>query len=128
MITLEPEEWDAVNSRAFQRLRRIKQLALTDLVYPGAVHSRFDHSLGVRHVARRLAAELGLSEHERAVVCVAALCHDVGHGPFSHVSEQVADELSGKHGVHEKVSAMILRHDEELRKHSVTASVTRQRP
>lgn len=115
MIELRPEEWAAVDAPVFQRLRSIRQLAMTHLVYPGTMHTRFEHSIGVRSVAGRLAAKLRLGEEEQRVVCVAALLHDVGHGPFSHVSEQVIDELSGVHGVHEAVSVHIMRHDPDLR-------------
>jgi uncharacterized protein len=114
LITLGPEEWKAVDTRWFQRLRSIRQLAMTDLAYPGAVHSRFEHSIGVRHVAGRLADALGIDGDDRHVVLVAALLHDVGHGPFSHVSEQVIDERAGADGVHEAISAAIIRSDEEL--------------
>jgi putative nucleotidyltransferase with HDIG domain len=116
LIRLQPDEWKVVDTARFQRLRSIRQLAMTHLVYPGAVHTRFEHSLGVRHVADQLAAALGLEEDsdDRKVVRCAALLHDVGHGPFSHVSEQVIDERAGVGGVHEAISAEILRSDQEL--------------
>src|SRR3954453_6554009 len=98
MIELSPEEWAAVDTPVFQRLRRVRQLAMTHLVYPGALHTRFEHSIGVRHIAHRLAESIGLDKDEREVVETAALLHDVGHGVFSHVSEQVIDELSGADG------------------------------
>lgn len=114
-VTLAAEEWEAVNSPVFQRLRRIGQLAMTHLVYPGATHTRFEHSIGVRHVAWRLAEQLGLTEDERRPVLYAALLHDVGHGPFSHVSEQVLDQVSGVENVHEAISVALIRTDPTLR-------------
>lgn len=114
MIELSPREWAAVDTTIFQRLRRVRQLAMTHLVYPGALHTRFDHSIGVRYIARRLAQSLGLGEREREIIQAAALLHDVGHGVFSHVSEQVIDELSGADGVHEAVSVAIMRTNNEL--------------
>jgi HD superfamily phosphohydrolase len=114
-IGLTDLEREIVNSSAFQRLRRIKQLAWTDYVYPGASHSRFEHSLGVMHLASRLyeavvrASEDTLREAFRytdaglsrdwQIVRLAALLHDIGHGPFSHATE---DLLPVK--VHEKSS------------------------
>ncbi|OPX78405.1 MAG: deoxyguanosinetriphosphate triphosphohydrolase-like protein [Methanosaeta sp. PtaB.Bin039] len=70
-----------------QRLRWIRQLGLASLVYPGACHSRFEHSLGTYHLAVGLADRLELAEDERLLVGAAALLHDIGHGPFSHASE-----------------------------------------
>jgi hypothetical protein len=114
MIGLSAAEWNAVDTPVFQRLRRVRQLAMTHLVYPGALHTRFEHSIGVRHIARRLAGSIGLSRDDGEVVQTAALLHDVGHGVFSHVSEQVIDDLSGADGVHEAVSVAIMRTDPDL--------------
>ena len=114
MVALAPAEWAAVDTPVFQRLRRVRQLAMTHLVYPGALHTRFEHSIGVRHIAGRLSESIGLSDEDRDIVQVAALLHDVGHGVFSHVSEQVIDELCDAEGVHEAVSVAIMRTDEAL--------------
>jgi HD superfamily phosphohydrolase len=73
----------------FQRLRRIHQMGFAWLVYPGAEHSRFGHALGAFHLAGRVAAALDLPPRVARHVKVAALLHDVGHGPFSHSWEQV---------------------------------------
>jgi HD superfamily phosphohydrolase len=100
-----------VDTPVFQRLRGIRQLAMTHLVYPGAVHTRFEHSIGVCHVSGRLTGRLKLDPDETHVVRAAALLHDVGHGPFSHVSEQVIDDLAGVRGVHEAISAYLIRND-----------------
>ena len=72
-----------------QRLRWIKQLGLAHLVYPGANHTRFEHSLGSYHLAGLLSRHLGLDEADGTEIQAAALLHDVGHGPFSHVTERV---------------------------------------
>jgi HD superfamily phosphohydrolase len=89
---------DLINTREVQRLRRIKQLGLTELVFPGANHSRFAHSLGVLHTARLFLDQLEriggrpLDMEHRAFLLAAALLHDIGHGPFSHVFEQVTGQ------------------------------------
>jgi HD superfamily phosphohydrolase len=115
MIELTRDEWAAVDTPVFQRLRSVRQLAMTYLVYPGALHTRFEHSIGVRYVARQLGEALKLTSEQQTVVQAAALLHDVGHGVFSHVSEQVIDENSGADGVHEAVSVAIMRRDPALR-------------
>ena len=76
----------------FQRLRRISQLGLTYLVYPGANHTRFQHALGAYHLMGRAVAELKsksveISDEEAIAVRIAILLHDLGHGPFSHALE-----------------------------------------
>jgi uncharacterized protein len=80
-----------IRAPSFQRLRRIRQLGFANLVYPGAEHSRFGHSLGVVHVARTIlqSLRLELSVSDRMEVLCAALLHDIGHGPFSHAIETV---------------------------------------
>ena len=125
-ITLDEWEWEIINQPAFQRLRRIRQLGLTDYVYPGAVHTRFEHSLGVMHVATRLydalvarSGELLKSElrynddglrRDRRIVRLAALLHDVGHAPLSHVSEDLMPTTpNGAHYRHEDYTAAIIR-------------------
>lgn len=84
-----------VDTREFQRLRRIRQLGLAHFAYQGAEHSRFTHSLGALHLATRILAKLGLNYHipdeARLAVQCAALLHDVGHGAFSHVLESILD-------------------------------------
>jgi HD superfamily phosphohydrolase len=76
-----------ISTPQMQRLRWIKQLGLANLVYPGANHTRFEHSLEAYHLARVLADHLGLDEVEKLKVGAAALLHDVGHGPLSHATE-----------------------------------------
>src|SRR4051812_12693180 len=82
-----------INASEFQRLRRIRQLGLASLAYPGADHSRYSHSLGVMETARKIIAQLRrnftITEEDETVVLAASLLHDLGHGPFSHVFERV---------------------------------------
>ena len=89
-LTLEP-----VDTEVFQRLRYVRQLGWTYLVYPGATHSRFEHALGTHHLSRRTLALLceaedaaSIGEVDQAIVRSAALLHDVGHYPFSHALEE----------------------------------------
>jgi HD superfamily phosphohydrolase len=86
-ITIDDTECEIIDSGPFQRLRGIHQLALARQLYPGATHSRFEHSLGVYHIASRMCEQLGIGGDDRRRVRQAALLHDIGHGPFSHVSE-----------------------------------------
>ena len=92
-ITLYPHEFRLVDSPVFQRLRRIRQLAGAHLVYPGAQHSRFEHSLGTMHIASQAANVLKekgyLNSKDSENIRMAALLHDIGHGPFSHLFEEV---------------------------------------
>jgi len=108
--------FELVQTRAVQRLRRIRQLGFANLVYHGAEHTRFTHSLGVVHVARRMftALEEEFTDDERAEVLAAALLHDVGHGPFSHAIEKVTDVD------HETYSAQLIE-DPETEVHQVLA-------
>jgi HD superfamily phosphohydrolase len=121
-VKLADDEREVVNSRPFQRLRYIHQLALTYLVYPGATHRRFEHSLGVMELAtrifdvvtapgnvppelRELLPELTNSDHLRSwrkILRAAALTHDLGHLPFSHAAEK---ELLPPDCTHETLSA-----------------------
>ena len=89
--------YDIIEHRFFQRLRRIKQLGLTDYVYPGAVHTRFQHTLGAVHLLSSAVQVLRLknvdiSAEEEEAVMLAILMHDIGHGPFSHTLENVIVE------------------------------------
>lgn len=86
--------WDVIGTKEFQRLRRIRQLGTTYLVFHGAEHSRFQHSLGVYEIVRRIVDDVFTGrtewrEEERLVTLCAALLHDLGHGPFSHAFENV---------------------------------------
>lgn len=93
----------------YQRLRRILQMALAHLVYPGAMHTRLSHSLGAYHLMRLALQELcdkgvKITGEEKTAACLAILLHDIGHGPFSHSLENIlADGVS-----HEDISALIM--------------------
>ena len=107
--------WNIIQTPEFQRLRRIKQLGFSEFVYPGATHTRFAHSLGVFHVARRLCKIIhGLqdnfndSDERQQTVLAAALLHDVGHGPFSHAFEDVLKRMKFEHS-HEIISGRIIK-------------------
>ena len=126
LIELSQKELDIINTKAFQRLRRIRQLAMTFLVYPGTLHTRFDHSIGVMHIAGRICDRLKqrgeISDEDCKRVRLAALLHDIGHGPFSHVSEYLlekhatdeAREISVREKIHEQVTVDILENDSEI--------------
>ena len=86
-VRLEGLALELADTPQMQRLRWIKQLGLANLVYPGANHTRFEHSLGAYHMAALLTRHLGLEEEDRLLVGAAALLHDVGHGPLSHATE-----------------------------------------
>ncbi len=101
---------DLLDTLAMQRLRRIKQMGFAWLVYPGAEHSRFGHALGAFHIAQRVTRRLDLEPHVALHVKVAALLHDVGHGPFSHAWEHV---FAGHD--HERWGARIATEHAELR-------------
>ncbi len=117
-------EEEIINTGIFQRLRRIKQLALASLVYPGALHTRFEHSLGVMHLASKLCNQLleNRDSEEQRWVRLAALLHDIGHGPFSHVSESVLDICYDKdkikpkatEKIHEILACSLIRYSPEL--------------
>jgi len=99
-IWVEPPALAVLDTAAYQRLRRVKQLGLAYLVYPGAVHTRFDHALGVYHLTGRALARLAASgqlddvpERERVLVPFAGLLHDIGHYPFSHTMEELETGL-----------------------------------
>lgn len=109
-VTL-PDElvYDLIEHPFFQRLRRIKQLGLTNLVYPGALHTRFHHAIGAMYLmteALQVLKSKGIqiSEEESRAAIIAILLHDIGHGPFSHALEHTI--VKGVH--HEDISAMLM--------------------
>ena len=109
-------EMKIVNTPVFQRLRYIRQLAFTHLVYPGAEHSRFAHSMGVMEFATKMFDTLMMKHQEnelkwtkartkrnRQLLRLAALLHDTGHPPFSHASEDLLPGIS-----HEEISRRLM--------------------
>lgn len=110
-ITIQHELlFDVIAHPYFQRLRRIKQLGLTHLVYPGALHNRFQHALGAVHLTGKAIDSLrgkgvDISQEEEIAVLLAILLHDVGHGPFSHSLEHSILEKVD----HEAISLQIMR-------------------
>ena len=101
-LPLDPFEIEVLDYPQLQRLRRVKQLGFISLIYPGANHSRFEHSIGTMHLASKLADQWELSKEDKDLVRIAGLLHDAGHGPFSHVSEAVL-------GVnHEEITAFVI--------------------
>ena len=117
--------WNCLDSKEFQRLRRIRQLGGDFQVYPTAEHSRFSHSLGVYEIVRRMVTEvkslcIELTEYEKVCVMLAGLLHDVGHGPFSHAFEHVTNHS------HEEYTAKIILGDTEL--NSILRAVSKKLP
>lgn len=86
-----------IDSPHFQRLRHIKQLGLGDFIFPGSVHTRFNHCLGCCYVASQIAQKVGLADEERQLVMIACLLHDIGHGPFSHAFEGIFHQKLIRH-------------------------------
>lgn len=107
-VRITAHEKLVIDAEPVQRLRRIKQLAGAQYVYPAANHTRFEHSLGTMHLAGAIAENLPLitEELERSKVRLAALLHDVGHGPLSHLFEPLLLKYAGKN--HEDMSLRII--------------------
>ncbi len=105
--------WKCINSRWFQRLRRIRQLGGAYMVYHTADHTRFAHSLGVYEIVRRMVSEVpdianSLTEDEKVTVMLAGLLHDIGHGPYSHAFEQISGMS------HEEYTCRIIEENTEI--------------
>ena len=107
-------EKDVVDSFPMQRLHRLRQLAGAEYVYPGANHTRFEHSIGTMYLAQQLVRNPNISQYlsteETAMIRLAALVHDVGHGPFSHVFEYLLEKYLDKN--HEEMTLWIIRKSE----------------
>ena len=128
-IDFSEREQQLIDSRVFQRLRRIRQLAMAFLVYPSALHTRFEHSIGVMHIAGRICTSLHelnpdrISDEDITNVRFAALLHDVGHGPFSHLSESLLEKFAPAQAymgiapekIHEKITIDIIRNDSQIK-------------
>ncbi|TGZ61399.1 hypothetical protein CRM22_008008 [Opisthorchis felineus] len=121
MIELEPLARLIVDTPEFQRLREVRQLGLSYFVFPSCQHTRFEHSIGTYHMAKRLTEAIQsdpiytgpkMTSQEQAAVKIAALCHDLGHGPFSHLWETFVKRGGPKYSKykHEKLSCRVLEH------------------
>lgn len=116
-------EEEIINAQVFQRLRGIKQLALAFLVYPGAHHTRFEHSIGVMHLCWRVGEFLKIDKDQIRILRLTGLLHDIGHGPFSHVLEQIMDKYVDKsvldaykaESVHELITMRLIKENAELK-------------
>jgi HD superfamily phosphohydrolase len=113
-VYITEEEKEIIDSYPVQRLRRLRQLAGAEYVYPGANHTRFEHSIGVMYLAGKVTenpnVSQAISEEEAEAVRIAGLLHDVGHGPFSHVFEHLLTKKLNK--THEDITAWIIKHSE----------------
>jgi len=104
-VEVEDYALDLLDSPALQRLRYIRQLGFSYLVYPGANHTRFEHSLGTMHLADVACRQFRISDKERTLVTAAALLHDIGHGPFSHASEPLLEKYL--HRTHDEIAGIV---------------------
>jgi len=113
-VYITKQEKEIIDSYPVQRLRRLRQLAGSEYVYPGANHTRFEHSVGVMYLAGKVTENPNISrlidENEAETVKIAGLLHDVGHGPFSHVFEHLLDKEL--HKTHEDITRWIIRNSE----------------
>jgi deoxynucleoside triphosphate triphosphohydrolase SAMHD1 len=115
-IELDTITLSIIDTPEFQRLRNIKQLGAVHYVFPSANHTRFEHSLGVYHLAGELLnnlknnqPELLITNRDILLVKIAGLCHDLGHGPYSHLFDTIIEEITeNKFGIHERRSILIL--------------------
>ena len=104
-VEVDEEILPLLDAPAIQRLRYIRQLGFSYLVYPGANHSRFEHSVGTMHLAGVCCREFGLADDDCQLVVAAALLHDVGHGPFSHASEPLMEAWLGR--THDDIAGIL---------------------
>jgi len=132
-IELDDQEREIIDSPYFQRLRRIKQLSLTEMVYPGACHTRFEHSLGVMQMASDMFDNLvknkdnlellnlheGQKERIRKILRLAALLHDIGHSPFSHAGEDIMPNLPDSHPDFDAASDKVQKYNHEHYGHAI---------
>ena len=93
---------DIIDTFEFQRLRNIKQLGCCYYVFPGASHNRYEHSLGVYYLTRKYIQYLNrgeeyISEYEKKILCISAIIHDIGHGPFSHLFDEIINDNKKHH-------------------------------
>lgn len=121
-VYIGEDEKEIIDTPIFQRLRRIRQLSGAHITYPGAQHTRFDHSIGAMHLAKlaakRLATNMDIKPQYIEEIKIAALLHDIGHGPFSHLFEEVLAER--RNISHEDITKRVIQETEIkdiLRKH-----------
>ena len=120
-IEIDSEAIKIIDCKEFQRLRNIKQLGVVPLVFPSATHTRFEHSIGVYHLCCELlkclrinTENLSLTEREEQLIKIGALCHDLGHGPFSHLLDNtIYKDIDSKYREHENRSCLILKYINE---------------
>ena len=113
-IDLSETETKIINTRVFRRLHNIKQLSHAYLAYSTAIHTRFEHSLGVLYLADKISKQLHFDDSIREIVRLAGLLHDIGHGPFSHLFEEVIEDVNGQKIDHDKISMMLIKEDDEI--------------
>jgi len=134
-IKLEGIFLDLIKAPEIQRLHNIKQLGFTHLVFPGAHHTRLEHSLGTYHMASKAADALKLDRTDKEILCCAAFLHDIGHGPFSHTLESILREtlnvdhvdlteklILGEHAIFDEKERDLLKSDnvfDTLHKHGI---------
>lgn len=113
-IDFSKKEIDIIDSPSFRRLQNIKQLSHAFVVYPSAIHTRFEHSLGALHVASRICDQLDFEPERKELVRQAILLHDIGHGPFSHLFEDVIKNINGPKITHEDITSWIIDKDPDI--------------
>jgi len=115
-VGISKKEDALLDTVAVQRLARIKQLAHTYIVYPSAVHTRLEHSLGTLYLAGRVCDQLKIPPKRKEAIRIAALLHDTGQGPFSHIWEEPMRWVNGEKFSHEDITKLIVQFDPEIGK------------
>lgn len=108
-----------VDDPLFQRLRHIKQLGMSELIFPTAVHNRFSHSIGTAYVAFRMAERLCLKDEEKKLAIVGTLLHDIGHGPFSHAFEKLLKRKKDEIKHEDWTRSFLKEFEEKLENHNI---------
>ena len=117
--------FDLIEHPYFQRLRRISQMGMSYLVYPGAHHTRFHHALGAMFLMQKAiqvlrSKDIAISNQEEEALLVAILLHDIGHGPFSHAMERsIVENIS-----HEEISLLFMEELNSIFKGRLTLAIT----
>lgn len=114
-VSLTHQELEIIDTAIFRRLQFIKQLSHAYVAYPSAIHTRFEHLLGTLHVSDMMAKELCLDVDQTRTVRLSCLLHDIGHGPFSHLFEQVLEKINVDiNEPHERISKIMIESDPEI--------------